>query len=250
MQAIILAAGMGTRLLPLTANIPKSLLKVGDKSILQNSLFTLYNCGLYEITIVIGYHSDKIKEEVKTHKNNGLPKIEINYVENSLYQDTSDAFSLWLAKDELVDEAIIIDGDLLFTKEMIKRIINALNTSGEVCLAIDKERISKRETSVQMASSKITKIIRGCTDTNVDGRYIGITGIKGDSLSIFKNKLDKMMKNNSKNIAVHSHAIQMMINGGHYVYGIDMSDLPWAEIDTLEDFEYAKKIFKLAQDFF
>ena len=242
MKAIILSAGMGTRLLPLTYDMPKALIEIADAPLLIHTLFTLDRVGVSDITIVIGYYADKIREEIASYTSTTLSNLKITYIENSLYQTTGDAFSLWLAKNELKNDVIIIDGDLLFTEEMIQRL---KDMPEGVYLAIDKKRVSEKETGVKMASSssnKIIDIIRCAIAQGVDGRYIGIVRVSGDSLSIFKDQLNVLMKSSSKS-TVYSQAILMMIEEGYEVYGIDMSDLPWTEIDTLEDLEYARRIF-------
>jgi choline kinase len=239
MKAIILAAGRGTRLEPLTNNIPKCLIEVNGKSILKSELECLEKNGIEETVVVVGYLKDKIIKKF----GDGFGQIEIRYIENPIHQDTGDAFSLQLAKDELKGDVIIIDGDVLFGEELIRRL---MDTPYEICLAIDKKRVSERETKVKMAqSNKIIDIIRGGSTQGKCGRYIGIAKIGDESLLVFTNKLANLIKNNNnlKNI-VYSQAILMMIKKGYDVYGIDMSDLLWAEIDTSEDLEYAKRTFR------
>jgi|SRR3989344_605991 len=123
MKAIILAAGRGTRLKPLTDESPKCLTEVNGKTILENMLLALTNKGVKEVYLVIGYLGDKIRERVGAKVNN----IVINYVENPIYDRTNNTYSLLLALESLTlnegESLLILEGDVFFNDNLISDFI-------------------------------------------------------------------------------------------------------------------------------
>jgi len=89
MKAIILAAGASKRMMFLTANLPKCLLKIGDKSIIEHQIASLHHYGLDEIVVVTGFCEDKIKETCGDS---------VRYISNPIFGKTNSIYSLWLAK--------------------------------------------------------------------------------------------------------------------------------------------------------
>ena len=110
MKAIILASGIGKRLRPLTNNMPKSLIKIKDKTILEYQLDSLLKCKIEKVIITTGPFEEKIKEFLKTKYRN----LDVTYVNNPKYETTNYIYSLWLTKDFIDDDVILFHGDLLF----------------------------------------------------------------------------------------------------------------------------------------
>ncbi len=103
MKAIILAAGVGSRIKPLTDNCPKSLLKVGDNTILEMMISHIQDCGINEIIIVVGYLKEQIKDYVKTK----FLDLNVNFVTNDKYAETNTGYSLMLVKNFIRDSGFI-----------------------------------------------------------------------------------------------------------------------------------------------
>ena len=104
MHAVILAAGRGERLRPLTDTTPKCLTLVGGKPILEYELDALEAAGIKECTIVVGYRASQIIE----HFGPNFKHLTLNYVRNTDYATTKNLYSLWLAKDYLQSQTILI----------------------------------------------------------------------------------------------------------------------------------------------
>ena len=100
-KAIILAAGVGSRIKPLTDNCPKCLLKVGRETILNRMVTNIQKNGIHEVVFVLGYLEEKIKNYVKTQ----FPDLIIHFVRNARYAETNTGFSLMLAMDLIQDSA-------------------------------------------------------------------------------------------------------------------------------------------------
>ena len=120
MKALILASGEGKRLRPLTYNIPKPLLKIlGDKTILDYQMENLIGCGITDIIITTGPFEDKIKAYLEKN----YPQICVSYVYNPKYETTNYIYSMWLTKEFIDDDIILLHGDLVFDKKLLERLV-------------------------------------------------------------------------------------------------------------------------------
>lgn len=122
MKAVILAAGRGSRIKPLSDNIPKSLLKINGKSILQTNIETIKSCGIHDIVIVKGYKAELIN----------FPGI--RYYVNENYKDTEQLVSFFCAKNEMDKPLVLLFGDVLFRKSVLSGLIKK---RGDIVLAVD-----------------------------------------------------------------------------------------------------------------
>ena len=114
MQAVILAAGLAKRLRPLTDSVPKCLLDVSGKNLLHRTMDNLIGNGISEFIIVTGYKEEMIKDYLTANFNN----TEIEFLSNPDYADNNNSYSLWLTKNSVKDEIILLDSDILFDKKI------------------------------------------------------------------------------------------------------------------------------------
>src|SRR3712207_3537077 len=135
MIGVVLAAGGGTRLRPLTDNLPKTLLPVaGDRTILDIALANLATVGLTEVAVVVGHAADAIRERV--------PQLEAAYgvslelVFNDKYDVWNNAYSLWLARDAFKESALLVNGDTVQPATVEERLLD-LRGAAPVMLAVD-----------------------------------------------------------------------------------------------------------------
>ncbi|MCK4429507.1 MAG: phosphocholine cytidylyltransferase family protein [Candidatus Aenigmarchaeota archaeon] len=121
MKAIILNSGEGKRLKPITEKIPKCLVKVNGKTILDYQLENLVNCGIKEIIITTGPFENLIKKRIKQK----YPDLNIKYVNNPKYSSTNYIYSLWLTKEMINNSIILLHGDLIFDAILLKKLIGS-----------------------------------------------------------------------------------------------------------------------------
>ncbi len=123
MQAIILAAGMGTRLKNKTFDIPKALVPINGVPLIINSLNVLATYNIFEVIIVVGYLKDKIINTI----GNEYKGMKITYVENGIFDKTNNIYSLFLTKNVVNDDVLLLECDLYFPNKLIDYIINEEN---------------------------------------------------------------------------------------------------------------------------
>ncbi len=233
MKALILAAGIGKRL---KSNIPKILLKIGSKSLLERHIENLLNLGIKNIGIVIGYKSNQLRNFIKKIDR----KKNIKIFKNSSYKLGSivslvSASNFFYIKGNL----ILMDGDVLYDKKILKKLFNSKKKN---CLIIDK-KFEKGQEPVKVCI-KNNKIIDFGKNVNQDFDY------QGESVGFFKfsNKSSlkllqqsrKIMKSN-KNL-MYEEAIQKIIKEKKIRMNFEnITNLPWIEIDFKKDLILAKK---------
>ena len=131
MQAVILAAGQGTRLGPVTDHCPKCLVEVQGKPILQYQLEALCEAGVRECVIVVGYRAAQVRSFFGAR----FRDVAITYVENEIFDRTNNIYSLWLARREITGDLLLLEGDLIFEPALL---IDLLETPYENTAVVDR----------------------------------------------------------------------------------------------------------------
>lgn len=125
MKTIILAAGQGTRLRPLTDFCPKCMVEVNGKSIIERQLAVMHNCGIEDrdITIVAGYCNEALKDKIKN--------TEIKLIVNEDFENTNMVYSLMCARQVLenADDILISYGDIIYEESVLKKILDSKETA-------------------------------------------------------------------------------------------------------------------------
>lgn len=239
MKAVILAAGVGSRMRPLTDNNPKSLLKVGGKTILQRMIDNLLAVNINQIAIVTGYLEEQIKDFVKET----YPNLNVTFIKNEIYDKTNTAYSLNLTKDFVGSEDFIkFDADVVFEKEVLERLIN--NTQGS-CLCIDKNiHLDKEEVKViTEKGDRVLKVGKKLDPSLSKGESIGIEKICGEAVKVLFEELGKVLENEANYQEYYDDSYTTLVEKGSPFYAVDITGLKWVEIDTHEDYHKAQKIF-------
>ncbi|WP_268624247.1 aminotransferase class I/II-fold pyridoxal phosphate-dependent enzyme [Paenibacillus alvei] len=116
--AMILCAGRGIRLTPFTNNKPKPLVEVNGISILENSIQQLINAGYQNLSIVVGYKGDMIKEIVSKYSS----QLDIHIIENNEWSTSNNIMSLWKARNELQGDITLLEGDVFYDESVLKQL--------------------------------------------------------------------------------------------------------------------------------
>ena len=120
MKAVILAAGRGNRMSTLGDRIPKCLIEYKGKTLIQRTLDILLDCGINDVTIVVGYKRDQLINHIEEV----LPDNAIKFIYNPEYLNKENIYSVWCAKEDFNHDLIMMDADLLINKSVIDQIIN------------------------------------------------------------------------------------------------------------------------------
>jgi choline kinase len=246
MNVIILAAGMGTRLLPETQNIPKGMVKLFDKSLIEMQIDIFKKCGIDDISIVRGYLAEKIN----------FPSV--TYFKNENFSTTSGNESLYCAKKKL-DDTIICYADLVFDISIIKKMIDF---NGDIGIAVKSDwesryvertlhPISEADNVLFDESGKIIEMRKNIQKPNSNiGEFLGIVRLSSKYSSLFLKRFSELKESHvgtfhgspSLKQSILPDMIQELIDLGTNVKPVMVSE-KWVEIDTPEDLEIARKVF-------
>ncbi|KKM98282.1 hypothetical protein LCGC14_1159540 [marine sediment metagenome] len=239
-KAIILAAGVGSRIRPLTDNCPKSLLKIGDNTILEMMISHIQDCGINEVIFVLGYLQEQIKDYVKIK----FPDLNSHFVTNDKYAETNTGFSLMLAKDLINESAFIkFDADVVFDKKILKNLIECEYAN---CLCIDKNiNLDAEEIKVIIEDqNRVLKVSKTVNPKDAVGESIGIEKINSETAKLLFAELKIMMEDRQNQQEYYEVSYERLIEKNVPFYALDISGLKWTEIDTKEDFITAENMFK------
>lgn len=234
MNAVILDAGEGKRLRPLTHPKPKCLLKLNDTTILGHQLTNLVKCGVRKVVIVVGYRAVQILEEIKSKDFD----LEIEFISNPIYYKTNTVYSLWLARKRIRDDFVYLNGDVVFHTGVLERL---LKSCFETCIAVKREKAGEEEVKVRLSANRVEKIGKDMRASDADGEFIGIAKFSKKFNNFFIGKLDEVVEEGKVDHFFEVALDRALKNVG--VYAVDVSDLPCVEVDTYEDFNLAKKFY-------
>ena len=233
MKAIILAAGKGTRLGEIGKLGPKCLIRIGGKAIIRHQIEALKSNGITDISIVAGYYASRVRKELK---NAG-----IKFYLNKDYWKTGMLESLFCAREELNDDAIILYGDVVFEPNLIK---NLLKDKNDFCLVVDGKKGVKGDTKVKISRGMVVDISKSRSLKESGGKYIGIVKLSKGAIAIVYNRIRALIASGEiKKYPSPSYLIKWLIENGNKIHAVYADNFLYEEIDDPEDFERSKKKF-------
>jgi Predicted sugar nucleotidyltransferases len=234
MKAVILAAGIASRLRPLTDNSPKCLLEVGSKNLLQRTMDALLENQINEIVIVTGYRHEMIEDFISSH----YPDLPVRFIYNERFETTNNIYSLWLTKESVLNEDILLlDSDILFDPRILTILLNASYPS---CLALNRHELGEEEIKVVVdAENRIEEISKTCSIKEAIGESIGIEKMGNDFVRALFAELKTMIEEKKQDNIFYEAAFENIIRQGADIYAVDTTSCFSMELDTVEDFETA-----------
>ncbi|MBB6632577.1 NTP transferase domain-containing protein [Cohnella thailandensis] len=235
MQAIIMAAGKGSRLAPMNVNRPKSFVEINGHKLLDYQLAIYKRLEIEEVIIVTGYRSDLIESHVKD-----IPYIKTVY--NPFYEFSNVLASFWMGMEYLKGDFFYSHADTIFDLSIINRI---QETKGDIILPVDIKRCGEEEMKVSLdQNGKINFINKTMTAEEALGEFIGVAKISNRALPVLKEATRKQMQDQNLK-AFFEVALQDLINEQKELFAIaDITGEYWNEIDFVEDYNKAVQSFK------
>lgn len=247
MKVIILAAGRGHRLLPLTENIPKCMIQFNGKSLLEHQIDVLKKFKFKKINLVCGYLQNKINFSF------------INKINNKDYLNTNMVYSLFCAVEEMTcnEDLLITYGDIIYEESVISKI---LEYDAPIVISADKNwrkywsaRIDNIINDIESFKSdkhhKVTELGKKVTELNeINGQYIGIIKIRKDYIEALIKIWEHILKNGSiNNIDAKqiymTDFLQYLITKNIPIYASFINS-GWLEFDTVEDIHVYNKLLE------
>ncbi len=243
-RAIIIAAGMSTRLMELTDDKPKCMLEIEGKTILQRQIETFNQCGIDEIIVIRGY-----KREVINYTG-------VKYIYNQNYRRNNILESLMYAESDMDGEFIATYSDILFQTSVVGKL---LESEADISIIVDtgwKSRYKSRfqhpieeAEKVIISNNKVVEIGKTINANDAYGEFIGLTKFRNTGAEILKTNYKRVVTQfgntqfhtaPSVEKAYLTDMLQELIDQGYTISNIDIKG-QWMEIDTAEDINKARK---------
>ena len=242
MKAIILSAGQGGRLLPLTETLPKCLLSLGDKTIIAHQITALSQVGVDDITVVTGFAAGSVEQALNDLSSNVGPKT----VFNPFFNVADNLASCWMARGHMNEDFILLNGDTVFEPAVCETLLNA--PPAEITLAIDhKPSYDSDDMKVRLFGSKLVEVGKTLEPENVDGESIGMMRFLGPGPERFVTTLDQIMRTPNSLSWWYLKAIGFLAERD-VVETQSIEGFRWGEVDYLQDLENVRKMFGATSD--
>ncbi|MBY0248764.1 MAG: phosphocholine cytidylyltransferase family protein [Nitrospiraceae bacterium] len=232
MKAVILAAGVGKRLWEVTQHRPKCLIEIGGRSLLHRYLEILVGLGIRRTTIVVGYRQEMIRAAVERN----ACGVTVDFLVNDQFHRGSIS-SLWIARTALDDDVIVMDADVLFHRDILRRLVES---SHENALLMDETvRQTGEECMVVVAGGRVIALTKKMPDRyDYAGEGVGFLRVRHADTPHMVESLQSHIDKGSWNME-YEDALQQFfqtVKVGHEKIG----GLPWTEIDFVEDVKKAE----------
>jgi len=234
--ALLLAAGIGSRLFPLTQNSPKCLTLVNDKSILERLINNLKNQGFKRLVIVTGHQNESIMDYLGEKSGD----ICIEYVYSPLYKTTNNIYSLWMARNIINEPFVLFESDLVLNSSLLDDMVYP----DRMAVALMQPWLNGTTISVNKANM-VTEFHQGTTDSYSDIRYktVNIYSFSLLSWQAIVKRLNHYITEGIVNCYYETVFAEMIDNKSLAFKSVSFDHKPWYEIDTTQDLAKAELLF-------
>jgi len=231
MKAIILAAGKGTRLNGVDLK-PKCLFEVGGETLLTRQITALRELQVKDIVIVAGFEAERIRR---------LYEHTASFVINSRFEETSSLYSLWLAREHLLEGFVVLNCDVLFHPELLARLLSSSFEDALLVDLVDKNNnhLGDEEMKVKISDGLVIDIRKDLDPAEADGENVGIVKFSANGARRLIDEMDALISRGQLRDwaprAFREFATRFPL------HAISTADYPWIEIDFPEDYRRAKE---------
>jgi choline kinase len=227
MRAIILAAGVGSRLQALSGGKPKCLVEIGGRPLILHQIEALADHGIGPVLVVAGYKADEVRSVVGDRA---------EFIVNERYQETNSLYSLWLAREHVDGPFILLNCDLFFSPEILERLIDAPANS----LAYDSTSSRGREqTKIAVKEGRVVDIGKDVPAGSARGESLGTLKFDAEGGKAMFEAADRLIREGNERAwvieATRAASTQVPI------HAVNVAGLPWTEIDFPYDLDVARR---------
>ncbi|MFQ5427944.1 MAG: NTP transferase domain-containing protein [Thermodesulfobacteriota bacterium] len=227
MQAVILAAGYGSRLERVSNGLPKCLVPVGGRPLIEHQIEALNDAGIGRVLVVVGYKADAVRAELGDR---------VEFIENTRYDETNSLYSLWLARDWIEGPLVLMNCDLLFHPQILDRLL----AKGGNGLAFDSSSTGGSEqTKVAVQEGIVLDIGKDLPPEATRGESIGLTCYDAQGVHLLMARADALISSGAENCWSIEAIRGICSNVKMKAYNV--AGMPWVEVDFPNDLVRAEK---------
>ncbi|MBX7526918.1 sugar phosphate nucleotidyltransferase [Qipengyuania vesicularis] len=234
-HAILLSAGQGSRLLPLTAERPKCLIEFSGKTLIEWQIEMLARCGVKRIDIVTGFMTDMVEELVSKISD---PRVEISCHFNPFFKVADNLGSCWIMREEMKGDFLILNGDTLISEDIVRKVQEgsdwpiAVTVDVKAAYDSDDMKVSRGE------NGRLARIGKTLTAEESNSESIGFLAFRGEGAELFRETVRRTMRTPDGVNHWYLKVIDMIADTGK-VGTTSIEGMEWAEVDFLNDIEVA-----------
>ena len=236
MKAVILSAGQGKRLLPLTADSPKCILPIKGQTLIEWQIDELAKCGIEQVTVVLGYRADKVEEILRERY--GERRVQTIY--NAAYAVSDNLVSCWSAHDAMNEDFILLNGDTLFEASILKQLLEMRERPVTVVVS-QKNEYDADDMKVELDGCRLVKIGKDLIPDQVDGESIGMILFRDRGPRMFRDAIEKALCDPSSQTKWYLSVIDRLARKIP-VWTCLIHGLQWCEVDYRADLVQAEKV--------
>jgi len=228
MKALILAAGLGSRLSGLTLGKPKCLLELHGETILQHQLDLLAACNVTHVTIITGFGEELIRSHAKDRA---------KFAYYPAFASTNNLLTLHYYRQLLDDEALVLFADVLLTRKALQ---DCIDWTADFALLIDSSKCLQGTMRIRLAGNAVTDIGPHIPASVGHGNFVGVASFSTRGSKLLAAELDQIVSTRECTGAYYTEALASLSAKGHRLEGVNVDGSSWLEIDTEADYMAAK----------
>jgi choline kinase len=229
-KAIILAAGRGLRLKGVCGGNPKCLLEIGGRTLIERQVESLRTAGISEIVVVVGFKADRVRRACG-------PRI--RFIENDRFAQTNSLYSLWLARDLLMDGFLVMNSDVLFHPALLPSLLQSVYADALLVSfhQIQMAALGDEEMKVRVDGERVVDISKSMLPDQAHGENVGIAKFGPDGARMLVGIMDRLVS--AGGVCKWAPAAFRELCAERPLYAIATGERPWIEIDFPEDYHRA-----------
>jgi choline kinase len=236
MKAVILSAGQGKRLMPLTANDPKCLLNIEGQTLIEWQINALHNAGIDQVAVVVGYQAGRVRQLL--HRRYDSLRVWSLY--NPTYAWADNLFSCWVARAEMDEEFMLLNGDTIFEAAVVKRLLQTPVHPVTVATH-QKHYYDADDMKVALDGDRLVKIGKDLAVGNVDAESIGMILFRREGPSLFRRAVDRALRDSASHKKWYLSVIDEMAQS-LAIRTCLINELQWCEVDFPADLKQAGSV--------
>jgi choline kinase len=238
MKAIILSAGQGKRLLPLTAELPKCAVAINGRPMIEWQIDELIKCGVNNICVVLGYGADKVEKLLHERYGRGC----VRTLFNPFFSVADNLGTCWVARGEMTEDFILLNGDTLFQAPLLEKLLSS--APHPVTVTIDRKGCyDSDDMKVVLDGERLLRIGKDLPLDQVHAESIGMLLFRGEGAFLFRQSVEDILRNPASLKRWYLSVIDELAQKTA-VWTCCIEGLSWGEVDCPDDLKQAEDVVR------